>query len=336
MDTTLFSQINTTISVKERDLIGADQFQKLMQTKDKEALALLLQATPYHLSAKDLSDLTLIDKSLMAELAKEYAWAFAESPEPAIVTLFSLRYVYHNIKVFFKARATEQDLSALLIPIGEESLEAFEHLVRTFSAERFPAFMAEELASIWAEYQDYKDIRVLEIGTDLAYFKHLKKIAEQFETEVFSQAIGLMIDFYNVITVKRALDQKKPQSFMLQLLSDEGSMPAKDFIELVQAGDLFSWFNQINPDSFNTAFASFEDKMRQGTITALELEYLYDLMQFHLLDQARYTVEGPLVLARYLLCREFEVKNLRLLLSAISNNLPLDIVKERVRPIYGQ
>lgn len=123
---------------------------------------------------------------------------------------------------------------------------------------------------------------------------------------------------------------------MMQLLSDEGSLPAKDFIELVQTGDLISWFNQINPDSFNTAFASFEEKMRQGSISAVDLEYLYDLVQFQLLDPAKYTAEGPLVLARYLLCREFEVKNLRLLLSAISNQLPLELVKERMRPIYGQ
>ncbi|MGT2636267.1 V-type ATPase subunit [Streptococcus ratti] len=338
MDASQFSQINTTISVKERELITPEQFEKLLQAPDPESLVLLLQTSSYHLSAADLEDLNLIERQLTSGLAREYAWAFVESPDRDIVSLFALRYVYHNIKVFFKARATKQELKHLLIPIGSESLEALEHLISTFSSDNFPEFMVDELAMIWAEYEDYKDIRVLEIGTDLAYFKHLKRLANQIEleSEVFSQAISLMIDFYNVITVQRALSQEKPQSFMMQLLSDEGSLPAKDFIGLVQTGDLISWFNQINPDSFNTAFASFEEKMRQGSISAVDLEYLYDLVQFQLLDPAKYTAEGPLVLARYLLCREFEVKNLRLLLSAISNQLPLELVKERMRPIYGQ
>ena len=338
MDASLFSQINTTISVKERELITPEQFEKFLQAPDTESLALLLQSTSYHLSAADLEDLNLIDQQLTSGLAKEYAWAFAESPDQDIVTMFALRYVYHNIKVFFKARATKQDLKHLLIPIGSESLEALEHLISTFSSEVFPEFMAEELAMIWEEYEDYKDIRVLEIGTDLAYFKHLKHLANQMAlgSEVFRQAISLMIDFYNVITVQRALSQKKPQSFMMQLLSDEGSLSAREFIEMGERQELIDWFIQANPDQFNTEWIAFEDKMRQGTISALDLEFLYDLIQFQLLDQAKYTPEGPLVLARYLLCREFEVKNLRLLLSAISNQLPLEMVKERMRPIYGQ
>ncbi|MGT2948684.1 V-type ATPase subunit [Streptococcus devriesei] len=338
MDASQFSQINTTISVKERELITLDQFEKLLQAPDTESLALLLQATSYRLSVADLEDLNLIDQQLTSRLAKEYAWAFAESPDQDIVSMFALRYVYHNIKVFFKTRATKQELKHLLIPIGSQPLEALEHLISTFSSENFPEFMVNELAMIWAEYEDYKDIRVLEIGTDLAYFKHLKRLANQveLESEVFSQAIRLMIDFYNVITVQRALSQGKPQSFMMQLLSDEGSLSAREFIELGEKQELISWFTQVNPNHFNTDWAEFEDKMRQGSISAVELEYLYDLMQFQLLDPAKYTVEGPLVLARYLLCREFEVKNLRLLLSAISNQLPLELVKERIRPIYGQ
>ena len=76
--------------------------------------------------------------------------------------------------------------------------------------------------------------------------------------------------------------------------------------------------------------------MREGSITAVDLEYLYDVLQFNLLEQTRFEIQGPLVLARYLLGRELEVKNLRLLLSAICNDLPLEAVKERMRPVYGQ
>ena len=145
-----------------------------------------------------------------------------------------------------------------------------------------------------------------------------------------------MIDFYNVTTVQRALRQKKPRSFMLQLLSDNGSFTADEFIDLVENNDLISWFNRVNPGILDTSLVVYEEKMRQGTISVVELEYLYDVMQFQLLDQARYEVQGPLVLARYLLGREFEVKNLRLLLSALCNEMPLGVVRERMRPIYGQ
>lgn len=336
MDSTLFSQINTTIAVKENSLLTEEFFQKLLQAEDREVLALLLQSTPYPLSAEDLEDLDAIEQVLIKTLAAEYQWAFEETPDKAIVSMFSLRYVYHNIKVLFKAKASKQDFSQLLLPIGEQPLEALSHLVSTLNSEFFPNFMVEELRDIWSEYEDYRDIRVLEVGTDLAYFKHLKKMAEQFDSSVFSQAVQLMIEFYNVITVKRALDQKKPQSFMLQLLSEDGNLAPKDYITLVENQELTVWFNQVNPDGFKVDLKDYEEKMRQGSITAVDLEYLYDVLQFNLLEQARFEIQGPLVLARYLLGRELEVKNLRLLLSAICNDLPLEAVKERMRPVYGQ
>ena len=238
MDSNLFSQINTTIAVKENSFITVDTFQKMLQVGNKDDIALLLQTTPYHLSVEELDDLTAIDASLMRELSQEYKWAFAEAPKKMIVNLFSLRYVYHNVKVLLKAKATGKDLSDLLIPIGEHSLEALQHMISALKSDFFPDFMVAEIRNIWAEYEDYKDIRVLEIGVDLAYFNHLQKIAEQSELPAFSQAATLMIDFYNVTTVQRVLRQKKLRSFMLQLLSDNGSFTADEFIDLVENNEL--------------------------------------------------------------------------------------------------
>lgn len=52
MDTNLFSKINTTISVKENDFITEEKFQKIIQSKDTETLAFILEATPYHFFRK--------------------------------------------------------------------------------------------------------------------------------------------------------------------------------------------------------------------------------------------------------------------------------------------
>ena len=102
MDTNLFSKINTTISVKENDFITEEKFQKIIQSKDTETLAFILEATPYHLSIDVLENPSQTEISLMTKLVNDYRWAYAESPSDKIVTLFALRYVYHNIKVLLK------------------------------------------------------------------------------------------------------------------------------------------------------------------------------------------------------------------------------------------
>ena len=148
--------------------------------------------------------------------------------------------------------------------------------------------------------------------------------------------VRLTIDFYNAVTVQRAIRHQKPHSFMTQLLSDEGSLTSAEWIELAEKGDLAGWFSKVNPLEFDAELRIYEEKMRSGKLTNLELEYLADLVQFKLLEQGQFETSGPLPLARYLFGKELEVKNLRLILTGLTNQLPVEIIKERMRPIYGQ
>ncbi|HEU9688911.1 TPA: V-type ATPase subunit, partial [Streptococcus pneumoniae] len=103
---------------------------------------------------------------------------------------------------------------------------------------------------------------------------------------------------------------------------------------IVENQEIFVWFNKINP-SLDSIFSTYELKMQDATISSSELEFLCDLLLYKTLDQGRYNVEGPLVLARYLLGCEFEVKNLRMIISALQNTIPFESIKERIRPHYG-
>lgn len=205
MDASLFSPINTSISVRETKMLTKDEFDRLLQAPDQETMALVLQQTDYHLDKEVLSDPDRIENALVTQLGKEYAFAFAESPQPEVVQLFALRYTYHNLKVFLKARAIQTDLSHLLIPIGAYSKEVLSHLVTTLTSDICPILMQEEVRATWLEYQDYQDIRVLDVGMDMAFFKHLKTLAQSLNQDILSQYVALTIDFYNVITVKRGL-----------------------------------------------------------------------------------------------------------------------------------
>lgn len=335
MDASLFTQINTSISVRESSFIRQEQYQQILQAKDNEALALIIMGTPYHLDELALEDLNAIERALMKHLCQEYAWAFENSPRSQIVEAYSLKYTYHNLKVLLKGEASQKNLENLLIPIGGHSYSQLEHLVATMTAEHCSDFMQGEVLETWQEYLDYQDLRVLEIGMDMAYFRHLYLLANEVAEPVLQQLVGLFIDFYNLITVERAYKQGKPRSFMHQLLSDQGSLEATELIDLVKTGQVADWFATINPCPYDLDLRSYEEKMRQGLLTVSELEYLADLLQWKVLEQAKYQVDGALPLIRYLQGKEFEVKNLRLLLTAHANHLPTELVKERMRPIYG-
>lgn len=336
METNLYAQLNTSISVRDSRFLTKEQLDHLLTSKNDEGVSLILQATDYRLTKEELRDPNAVEDVLLRRLASEYDFAFEQSPYAEIVQIFALRYTYHNLKVLFKERASQDNLENLLIPIGRYPISSLRQLVSSLTSEQCPEIMQEEVAATWAEYLDYQDIRVLDIGMDLAYFKHLKYLVDRINHPILQQFIELSIDFYNVITVKRGLTLGKPRSFMRQLLSEEGQLKAREYLKLFHEETLLTWFNQIYPNSFDLASAPYEQELQSAQISALDLEFLADLLKFQLLEQGRFEVEGPLPLARYLWGKELEVKNLRLILTGRSSELDSELLRERMRPVYGQ
>ena len=304
-----YSQVNTGISVREASFLSPAQFDALLNSSDAEARANLLQGTAYALEADQLRQVQVVEQALMKHLLAEYDWAYQVAPNPAVVDLFALKYTYHNLKVFLKERATGRDLNFLLLDAGPYSLAVLEQVAKTFSSENCPEFMAQEVAATWQEDLDHPLLESL---------------------------VTLTLDCYNVITVERALSLKKPNSFMKQLLSDAGTLSAREVIQCVEQGNLISWFQQVNPLPYDVELTQYEEQMRAGRVTAETVEYLEHVLKYRILEQASFEIDGPLPLARYLFGKELEVKNLRLVLTGLDNQLPIDKIKERMRPIYGQ
>ena len=124
-----------------------------------------------------------LEKRLMAALLAEYQWAFRGSPQSDLVSLFTLIHLSQS-KGLSKTQGDRAQLGHLLIPIGPYSLDVLEHLVATFSAGIVQPLWRKK----WLQpggIQDYQDLRVLEIGMDLAYFKHLRYPGDSLESSDF-------------------------------------------------------------------------------------------------------------------------------------------------------
>ena len=106
-----------------------------------------------------------------------------------------MKYTYHNLKVYLKTQGDRAQVGTLIDPYRSLFLDVLEHLVATFSAEHCPAFMAEEVAATRQEFPRLSDLRVLEIGMDLAYFKHLRYLGDSPDHPIPKQLVDVTIDF---------------------------------------------------------------------------------------------------------------------------------------------
>lgn len=336
MNAEQFTELNTLISVKESTLLSKADNQKLLNETDVESLHLLLQNTDYHFSLSDLSDTARIEKRLMNELIQEFRFAYEESPVPEIVDIFALKFMYHNLKMLLLMRATGQDLNHLLISIGRYSMNELRHVVQTLESTIMDDVIVDEIKSTWESYIHYQVVAALDIGMDNAYFKHLRLIEQTLNHPDITNLINILIDFYNVISVRRGLDHQTAISDLIEIMSDDGSYDSRAFIALVEEGKLLEWFESINQLPFDKTFEPYQNKMRDGSIKSAELEELQSRYTHNFLHERRRETTGPVPILRFLYGKQMEIKNLRLILAGRVNQLSTKQIEERVKPVYGE
>lgn len=329
-----YASVNTELSVRERTFLSQADLKQLLTASDDAHVALLLQTTPYRLEEHQLQQHRAIEATLMSALADEYAAVYQIVPDQSVVSILALKYVYHNLKVLLKMRAIQKDLRDLLIPIGPYDISTLEHLTLTLDSDVCDSIMVEEVRQTWREYEDYHNTVAIDMGMDSAYFRHLRTIAQQQSDEMLVHMVDGMIEWFNVITAKRAVAQQKPKSFMYQLMSRKGIHTPKQIREFVENNQLVNWFNQMNQLPYDLTFKPWVTKMAEGLITATDLEQMRDLYLAKLVGEAKLLANSPLSVLRYLLGKEFEVLNLRLILTGRANRLAVQEIEERMRLTY--
>lgn len=331
-----FTQVNTTLSVRESQLLTEAQFMQLLQAKDQDTLVTYLQSTPFALDHEQLTDPDIIEDTIMSNLMSEYQFVLEETPHKEVVDIFLLKYVYHNLKVLLKMKARDLDLTHLLILPYDEMKSDLEYIVATFESDKYPDILVNSVRATWEDYLTYEDIEAIEVGLDSAYFEHLESLKSHIQDDIAKQVITIKHDFYNIITVKRAFKANRSRSFMYQMMSGFGTKTGKQFIQIVENNELHQWFDELNPLVFDHQFDEYSQKMKDNTITIVELETLKDLLIHAVVETGQFETEGPLALLRYLHGKEMEAVNMRLILTGRANKLSESHITERMKPIYGK
>lgn len=331
-----YASTQTFISVREQNFLGHEDYEALMQAESSAQIVRMLEESDYHLEEADLNDPDAIEAELMRELAKEYRLIYANSPNQYAADVTASKYMFHNLKVQMKIVATDLDLDHLIIPIGPYSTQELFHLAQTMESSIIDASIVQNVQSTWEEYQSYEDTEVIDVGMDMAYFDYLHHLKGYFNDPKVKHVIDMEIDFYNAITGMRALKQGKPNSFMYEMMSNQGATDIRTMIDIVRQGRLAQWFDRVNQLKFDLTIRNYLESMTAKNFTARQLENIAEMYLHQYMADARLSGAGPIHIIRYLYGREMEVKNLRLILTGRANDLSMEGVRERMRPIYGE
>lgn len=321
-----YASVNTAVRIRENDLLSKEVFETLLKAKDLTHVQTLLKSTAYPQLTDDF------EKGLMEELEETYDFLQDVAGTSPVAQMFSLIYTYHNLKVLLKHHLADLDLRHLLVPMGIYEIEELTHLVQTEQSDSLPTVMVEAVRDISEEYREYGRIEAIDVLLDRRYFKHLIASTRELEDETLLNMVQAWADLYNLNCIFRLRDKKLSQAFLKSILSDEGQLDVKELIRLALAKRFDDILTLLNDTSYASAVVNLIDK--NGNLN-LSLELARDRVTHVYLEEARFNAFGYLPLLAFVYYKEMEVKNLRLILTGKVNDFDREILKERMRPIYG-
>lgn len=333
MRDTDYKGINTLIRTYELRLLKQEDFERLIKADSLKAALDFLKTSDYEFDTEEVLHNKDFNGFLITHLARVYSELYEVAPQPELLDLFTLRYSYHNLKVLLKERFLEQNHSELLIPIGRLSIESLRNLVETKESNAAHPIMAEAVKSVMEEYAESGRIEAVTVYMDTYYLRHLRAISDGLNNETITKITNLIIDMYNLTTVVRSRKQNKPRSHLYTLLSSAGSISKQELIDESINGPVAVIRKLYGGQSYSSELEKVISDA--NTVQTLKLDKLQADLIHDVVSSGLYEAFGPMPLLGYVYAKETEVTNLRLLLVGKDNAISEDILRERVRQVYG-
>ena len=252
------------------------------------------------------------------------------SPESEITDLFLLQSDVMNLKTLIKARLLDQK------DITWQAGGLFDRVtLEKGVAEQDYSFLPEDMASELNALEKRLSVSVepqhISIALDKAYLRHALKVTAK--DKAFSHYFKAKADFDNVLTFLRVRAMGGGKGMLKDVLLVEGGIPFKAFFD----GYDFSaeGFDKIAASSVcRSQLASALDKM-YGTGNIGEVEKARDNYLMSLISAHKYDAMSLFPVVGYIIAKEREAQNIRLILTVKRNGLNESVIWERLVKLYG-
>lgn len=327
-----YIQASTRTRVLEKRLLSRTQYDQLIEARDMDEVFRLLNETVYGPYFSKVEDPHFYDEALdkaMQDFYKDMRWM---APDKELVDIFLLKYKIHNHKVFMKELLLGEDQEELYLNIDDSDFlnrkETLLLMDEKLREREFPPYYTKALAA----YDKTKDAQFIDIYADQAYFDEMLELAKKLDVPMITEYVKDLIDFTNLKTLFRMRKQLRNATMLHDALIDGGNLERNQLTS--------RFFDPVDEIVADFKLKRVGPALQKGFDVYLQNQKLAGFEKYfenHSMDRlkdVKMVNYGPEVLFAYMLAKETEVKNLRLILVSKLNNLPADKIRERIRGTY--
>ena len=272
------------------------------------------------------------DKMLEAKLKDVYAFACelldsaydTGTDEKPYFLINPFRYVYdcNNLKAAIKCEMLGKDPSSMLSPNGTVPVDKVVNLVNARDFSLFPKELAKAAPEAIEKLAASSDPGQFDTDLDRAAFKDMANDATQSGCEYLIDLIKTKIDCVNISSALRCIKQNLGRAFIHKLYIDGGTLDEDFFVSAYDETP-----SKLLSALSYTAYSALNDAVLSGAGT----EKLCDEIYLNKAQAVRMVPFGAELLVLYIVRKEFEVKNVRIVLAGKSCGLSSEKIKERLR-----
>ncbi len=279
--------------------------------------------------AWDISENAPSEKLLHKAMADAVEDVKSVVPDFSVFAPLLYKYDCTNVKLAIKYRIVGESPTGMLLDCGSIPAEVILKSQRDGNWSPLPPNMKRAAEEAEALYRKTGEARIIDITLDCACFLDMKADAEKGGIPLISSIASLRADTVNVLSLFR-LREIGDTSLFKRLFLPTGNIPLEAFIKNGEFADVQSFLLNIGDSPLKTALRAASDKIS----SIAEIERDLDEVILSLLPPVKYTAYGPEVVVRYLLVREAEVMNCRIMLAAFNSGADSEKIRERMRRSY--
>ncbi len=320
------------IRAKEVGLVGRERLEELLSAKTLSEILQRLSEMGVEVVTEVETQRFLREETLLKILCTAYADVTAASPDDKALRLWLYPYDCNNVKAAIKCFFRELDPRSMMFDFGTVDTDEIVRMVQNSDFSALSPLMRRGAAEAMSSYAKSRDPQKIDLLMDAACYADMQAAARESGVTFAEKLVRVKVDMTNILTTVRVMRMKSGELGRL-LLRDAllvgGEIDTKDLVRWCEDGEETLWERL-----YYSTYGKLAEAVGQTDRTLSAIERCADDCLMSYVREAKFASYGAEVMIGYLLAREYEVKNLRILLAGRELGLPTETIRERMRNGY--
>jgi len=329
MDRLEFAQAVARIRVLEKRLLDKSNYEQLIGLNSEKEWVRWLQDRNYSplLSAIDQGGDP--EKTLNLILASEYELLKSISPEPQITSLLGLKYDYHNLMVLIKSKLGGEARTDLCAQAGNLPPSALQRDLERGALRDWPEQLSLTAAEALRQFERNRDPLELDWIITRSHLSHMLSEVEIYNSDFIKDWVLQKIDLYHLTVLLGGQKRGDPETDMDERFVPGGRLD-KAWLHRMYREPVESLLKKLAHTDFGGLLKVCSNALADGDLSTCLADQSERLTLAKLQAASRISF-GPEPLFSYLLNKEAEIRNLRMILLGFQVGSSADEIMERLR-----